>query len=77
MACPDFQSLTLPVLQSAAGGQELTLAALRAETARRLGLSEADLSEQQPGQLGLHLHVRGRTARVGPARDLPDHRARS
>lgn len=48
MACPDFQSLTLPVLQSAAGGQELTLAALRAETARRLGLSEADLSERIP-----------------------------
>lgn len=38
MACPDFQSLTLPVLQSAAGGQELTLAArMRAahEHARR------------------------------------------
>lgn len=48
MACPDFQSLTLPVLQSAAGGQELTLAALRDETASRLGLSEADLSERIP-----------------------------
>jgi hypothetical protein len=36
------------VLQSAVGGQELTLAALRAETARRLGLSEADLSERVP-----------------------------
>lgn len=48
MACPSFQSLTLPVLQSATGGQELTLAALRAESARRLGLSEADLVEAVP-----------------------------
>lgn len=36
MACPDFQSLTLPVLQSAAGGQELTLAALRALALARI-----------------------------------------
>lgn len=48
MTCPDFQSLTLPILQVASGGQELTLAALRAEVAKRLALSEADLAEKIP-----------------------------
>jgi len=67
MACPDFQSLTLPVLQSAAGGQELTLAALRAETARRLGLSEADLSERIPS--GKQTRYSNRA--TGPASTCP------
>jgi restriction system protein len=48
MACPDFQSLTLPILQIAASGKELTLAVLRAEVARKLSLSESDLAEKIP-----------------------------
>ncbi len=56
MTCPDFQSLTLPVLQAAGGGQELALAYLRAEVAKRLGLSDADVAEKIPS---------GRQSRLG------------
>jgi len=48
MACPDFQSLTLPILQVAANGEELSLQVLRSEVAKRLSLSEADVSEKIP-----------------------------
>ncbi len=48
MACPDFQSLTLPILQVAAGGGEFSLSALRSEAAKKLSLSEADLAEKIP-----------------------------
>ena len=50
MACPDFQSLMLPILQCAcaSGGADMTLATLRAETAKHLALTEQDLSELIP-----------------------------
>lgn len=48
MACPDFQSLTLPILQAAAGGADMSLAAMRDEVSKRLGLTDADISEMIP-----------------------------
>lgn len=48
MPCPDFQTLTLPTLHALAGGRETPLAAIRVEVARRLALTEADLSEMLP-----------------------------
>lgn len=48
MACPDFQALTLPILQVAANGEELSLQVLRSEVAKRLSLSEADVTEKIP-----------------------------
>lgn len=48
MACPDFQTLTLPALQAAAIGEAMTVAALRPLVAKRLNLSEADLAERIP-----------------------------
>ncbi|MEZ4364022.1 MAG: restriction endonuclease [Kofleriaceae bacterium] len=48
MACPDFQTLTLPALQVAATGDAMTVAALRPLIAKRLGLDEADLAERIP-----------------------------
>jgi len=48
MACPDFQSLTLPILQIAGSGDELPLATLRPAVVKRLGLSEADVAERIP-----------------------------
>ena len=48
MACPDFQSLTLPILQAAASGEDLSLGVLRSEAARKLSLSEADMTEKIP-----------------------------
>lgn len=48
MACPDFQSLTLPMLQCAAIGGDMTLAILRDKVAVRLGLTDADVAEVLP-----------------------------
>jgi restriction system protein len=50
MACPDFQTITLPLLQTAGATAdgELSLHTLRAGAARLLALSEADLAETIP-----------------------------
>lgn len=48
MACPDFKSLTLPILQVAATGDAMTVAALRPLVAKQLQLSEEDLAERVP-----------------------------
>ncbi len=45
MACPDFQAFMLPVLEVLRGGGELKKPEIREQTARRMALSAADLSE--------------------------------
>ena len=47
MAVPDFQSLMLPVLETAASG-EISAADLRDKVASRLGLSSDDLAAKLP-----------------------------
>lgn len=58
MACPDFQSLTLPILQVAASGQEMTKPDMRAAVASRLRLTDADLAERTGGGRHLRYHIR-------------------
>jgi restriction system protein len=48
MACPDFQSLTLPLLHVAASGDAQPVSALRPQVAKRMQLTEADLAERIP-----------------------------
>ena len=62
MACPDFSTLTLPILETAAAGQDLGLAALRAAAAERLGLTEADLAERIPSGRQTRFHNRSNWA---------------
>ena len=45
MACPDFESLILPILQVAATGSDSALVALRTAAATKLGLSVSHLAE--------------------------------
>ena len=48
MPVPDFQSLMLPLLQSAADGAEWSMADIRETLRASLGLGDADLAERLP-----------------------------
>lgn len=48
MAVPDFQSLMLPVLRALSGGEEMSLAAIRARVSHSEGLTPENLQELLP-----------------------------
>ena len=48
MAIPDYQSLMLPVLQTLADRDEVSIAETREQVAARLKLSDEDLAERPP-----------------------------
>ncbi|MBU3742263.1 MAG: restriction endonuclease [Candidatus Kapabacteria bacterium] len=58
MAVPDFQTLMLPVLRVVADGGPMKSAAIRADIARHLKLSDADLQEMLPSKLQGTFHNR-------------------